>query len=349
MNRYRSIHTLHSSHSSRSDSPDVLFAKGDNLVQENYFKELTKFGIKSRNDFSEENLTDIGENPINEMPRVSNLSQIDTKPLSVSDEANVKGCQISQLSNTSAAVSPRRKISVYYRSFDVIAVQDQHKNHESDLLVRRSLSTPSVQEKKFEETVVDHAFDQNNTFSGNYRNIKDNSDSSSSSSPQRPFEDSLLDEEISDKQPIFRKVCLAPTRLKFPQIEENTIELDNLNTSQETPSKDKQVKNEINKVESVNIDSCESSILSSCPSLATDREDNEGNNTSTHSSSIFVVDNCTTIKSAITDSKLHSVNNDISQAYLASTRLIPCDKFGKSHVLSVLINCNIIQFLFNNN
>ncbi|XP_067209273.1 uncharacterized protein [Linepithema humile] len=228
--RYRSIHTLSSSpqsqqssplnrkdserqtsdcQSSRANSPDVSFAQGDGLTQGSSDKK-SALTLEPRIS-SEKDFVHPEGNQSSEMSQVSDL-QVNSK-IASEEETSAKSIQTPEASGVNNPTSPRRKISVYCRSFDLM--QDPRDDQESVLKMRQSsCDQPAKINERHDDNVESGAFKY--SFNQNYRNIKNDSDSSTNSTPQKQSRDSLLEDEPSIGQSV-RKVCLAPTRLKFPQ------------------------------------------------------------------------------------------------------------------------------------
>ncbi|XP_071554414.1 uncharacterized protein [Temnothorax nylanderi] len=219
LHTYRSIHTLSSSLTAddsrwrtfgyQNPETDAPFARGDGLTQEDRSEKSTLVA-EARSVSDQEDPGRSEENRSCEMPKVPSVLQMDSKATlekeeEKASEGEAKSFQVPEVSSASTPTSPRRKISVYYRSFDVVAVQDQRKDHPgSNLEVRQSPSDPDDSPAQVEGTAARNI----------YRNVK--SDSDSSNSTPRKFQDSLLDDEPPlVGEPILRKVHLAPTRLKF--------------------------------------------------------------------------------------------------------------------------------------
>ncbi|XP_029165441.1 uncharacterized protein LOC114936427 isoform X3 [Nylanderia fulva] len=207
----------------RTDSPDASFAQGDFcLKQENCDEKSTGSHDK--------------ENPSpsrsSEMPKVLNV--LDSMSLvATSEEEKTSGKIAQEVTSLSNPASPRRKISVYCRSFDVVSdvriVQDSCEDPRSSLEVRQFSSNPDESSTQVDERLDQKTIgeDQNSAprylFNHNYRNTQNDSNSSNDSSPQKQFRDSLLSDESPIEQPVLRKVCLAPTRLKLPQKIKNEL------------------------------------------------------------------------------------------------------------------------------
>ncbi|XP_077277861.1 uncharacterized protein LOC143906007 isoform X3 [Temnothorax americanus] len=220
LDAYRSIHTLSSSLTADDSrwrtfgyqnlETDAPFARGDGLTQEDRSEKSTLVA-EARTVSDQEDPGRSEENRSCEMPKVPSVLQMDSKATlkkkeeKKTSEGEAKSFQVPEVSSASTPTSPRRKISVYYRSFDVVAVQDQRNDHPgSNLEVRQSPCNPDDSPAQVEGTAARDV----------YRNVK--SDSDSSNSTPRKFQDSLLDDEPPlVGEPILRKVHLAPTRLKF--------------------------------------------------------------------------------------------------------------------------------------
>lgn len=249
------------------------------------------------------------ENRSCKMSKVSSILQIDSKALTMSEKetekTNTRSFQVPEVSSASNPTSPRRKISVYCRSFDVVAVQDQHEDHSgSNMEVRQSPTNPD----DFLDRIA--ATDQNSTpgakysFNQIYRNVK--SDSDSSNSTPRKFQDSL-DDELLVEEPILRKVRLAPTRLRFPQEIRNDS-----NGTAEAPVP-------------MNSTELHFSDISPLSPIGEHKEDD----VSVHSSSTFI-DKCKMeMKSVVLGSNL-CLNENVSQAHsIPNRRLFPRNQAGK--------------------
>ncbi|KAL6265416.1 hypothetical protein P5V15_002212 [Pogonomyrmex californicus] len=227
--RHRSIYTLPSSLQSE-DSKWLRFgcqtsfvAQGDGLMQKDCEEKPAL--AEASNVSDQENPICSEENRSSEMPKVSSLLQVDSKALTTSEEeeTNMKSFQVPEVSSASTPVSPRRKISVYYRSFDVVAVQDQHEAQPgSNLEVRQLPSNLDDSPMQIDKTAArdrNSLFNAKYPFGHTYRNIKSDSDSSSNSTPLKQSQDSPL----HDEPPVLRKIHLAPTRLKFSQKARNEL------------------------------------------------------------------------------------------------------------------------------
>lgn len=205
--------------SSRTDSPDASFARGDFCLKQ---EKCDKKSLATESHVSDkENPT---PNRSSEMPKVK-LNVLDSMALATtSEEEKMSGKIIQEVTSLSNPASPRRKISVYYRSFDVVAMQDSVENPKSSLEVKRYSRNPDESSARIDGERLDRkiiADERNNApkylFNHNYRNTKNDTDSSNDSSPQKQFQDSLQSDESPIEQPILRRVCLAPTRLRLPQ------------------------------------------------------------------------------------------------------------------------------------
>ncbi|CAL1685492.1 unnamed protein product [Lasius platythorax] len=318
--RYRSVHTLPSQslqpssptvedsrrqtsscQSSRTDSPDACFARGDFCLTPENCDEKS-FATEPHDDSSKENLT---PNRSSEMPKVLNVLDL-TALVATSEEEKTSTKIVQEVTSASNPASPRRKISVYCRSFDVVTVQDSCEDHQrSSLEVRRSSSNPDdssarIDERLDRETVSE---DRNNTpryqFNHNYRNTKNDSDSSNDSSPQKQFQDSLDESPI--EQPVLRKVCLAPTRLRLPQEIKNDLN----GTACASPSIEPNISN---------------SLLP--PIVDNGREEDDD---AVRSSATFIIDKCETeIKDRVLESRSCLTNeNLLRECSTSARRLFP--------------------------
>jgi len=206
---------------------DVPFARGDNLTQGDSDEKYTSPAAEARNVSDQEDPARSEEKRSSEMPKVSSVLQVDSKTLATSEEEKTdvsRSFQVPEVSSASNPASPRRKISVYCRSFDVVTVQDHPK---SNLEVRQSsVSNPDDSPTQIDKVT---AWDRNimagakYAFNNVYRNEKSDSDSTNST-PGKQFQDSLLDDEPLVEHPILRKVHLAPTRLRFLQEARNELD-----------------------------------------------------------------------------------------------------------------------------
>lgn len=245
------------------------------------------------------------------MPKVLNVLDL-TALVATSEEEKTSTKIVQEVTSASNPASPRRKISVYCRSFDVVTVQDSCEDHQrSSLEVRRSSSNPDdssarIDERLDRETVSE---DRNNTpryqFNHNYRNTKNDSDSSNDSSPQKQFQDSLDESPI--EQPVLRKVCLAPTRLRLPQEIKNDLN----GTACASPSIEPNISN---------------SLLS--PIVDNGREEDDD---AVRSSATFIIDKCETeIKDGVLESRSCLTNeNLLRECSTSARRLFPYNYTGK--------------------
>lgn len=319
VNRYRSVYTLpshslqpsspiaedskqrtFSCQSSITDSPDVSFARGDCLKQENNDRKS-----------EEENLTSNSS----EMPKIlENLLvlQMDSMTLAATSEEEKSAKIVEEAIGASNSPSPRRKLSVYCRSFDVVTVQDLCEDRQgSNVEVRRSPSDSSDSSAQVDERLVPEivARDQNSTskypFGCNYRNTKNDSESSNDSTPLKQFRDNLLEDESPIEQPVLRRICLAPTRLRLSQ-----------------------KINELNETVCVPVDFIEPSISSSFPSSVVDNGCKEDDDV-LHSSATFIVDKRETeAQDGLRESKSCSENFPREHS-TSARRLFPYNRAGK--------------------
>jgi len=272
----------------RTNSPVSFLARGDSSKQEICDE---KSVTKSSDVPDQETLVHPEENS-REMSKASSILQMDSKTFQIaSDEMDNKSSyQVPEVSNASNLINPRRKISVYCRSFDVVAMEDSREDQESNpLAVRQPTSTFAAQ---IDEKIDQIAANQNDSlkyqFNHTYRTVKNDSDSSNGSTPQKHSRDSLVEDESLIEQTIPRKVHLAPTRLKFSQ----------------------EVKNELDRI----VD-CASSIIG--------REKTD--DTSVHSMS----DNYDMLDNISFETESLSTNKDRTQEQSISLHLIPHDQSGK--------------------
>ncbi|XP_029674353.1 uncharacterized protein LOC115242296 isoform X9 [Formica exsecta] len=324
--RYRSVHTLRSQslqppsptvedsrrqtsscQSSRTDSPDACFAQGDFcLTRENCNEKL--FAMEPHGVSDKENLT---PKRSSKMPKILSVLQMDSTALAATSEEEKTNANIVQeIIGTSNPTSPRRKISVYCRSFDVVTVQDSCEDRQrSGLEIRRSSSNPDDSsariDERFDPEIV--AENLNSTpkypFNYNYRNTKNDSDSSNDSSPQKQFRDNLLEDELPIEQPVLRKVYLAPTRLRFSQ----------------------EIKKKLNETACSPSDSIEPNISNSLlfPIVDNGREEDDD---ALRSSATFIIDKCETEIEDGGTSKPYSANeNFLRECSTSARRLLPCN------------------------
>ncbi|XP_058789433.1 uncharacterized protein LOC131663213 isoform X3 [Phymastichus coffea] len=146
---------------------------------------------------------------------------------------------------TPTKLAPRRKLSVYHRSFDIDSLQTPDVLQSGEK--RRSISTPDVQESEFPgfKSKALPSFDASVTKSqllNTYRCIN-TSDSSNSPSPTkksstRDNEDDSYTDDLK-KQPVKIKkpLILAPTKFKLPDSTVNQTILLQQETGKSTPSK----------------------------------------------------------------------------------------------------------------
>lgn len=296
-----------------TSTTDVPFARGDGLTQQDRDEKSVPLAAETHDD--QKGPARSEENRSCQMSKVSNVLQTDTKALATSEKekerTSARCFQVPEVSSASNPTSPRRKISVYYRSFDVVAVQDGHENHSgSNLEVRQSPGDLD------DSPAEDAARDRNSTLSAKYpfvhvyRNAK--SDSESSNSTPQKFQDSLLDDESPFEESIPRKVRLAPTRLRFLEAG-NDLQLDGNAEASNCDSP-------------VPMNSIELNISEDLPLIGERKEDDD---VSVHSSSTFM-DKCRMeMKSTEFGSKL-SLNENVSQGYsMTNRRLFPCNQAGK--------------------
>lgn len=299
---------------------DAPFAQGDSLTQEGSDEKSAPLATKAREVSDQEDPNHSEESRSSEMPRISRVLQMDSKALATSEEekTSTRSFQVPEASSASNPASPRRKISVYCRSFDVVAVQDQREDHPgSNLEVRQSPNNLDDSPTQVDRT---DARDQNSSMPGVkypfnhvYRNAKSDSDSSNST-PGKQFQDSLLDDEPAVEQPMLRKVHLAPTRLRFPQEARN--ELDRTAAP-----------NCASPVNSLPMNSTKLDISNSSPSPIINGGLKKDNDASVDSFSTFI-DKCKMEAKNVAFESSLCLNENVSQA--PNHRLLsPCDQLGK--------------------
>lgn len=332
VNRYRSMHTLSSSaksqqssppdsknserqtsscQSSRTNSPNAVSAQEDAPTRESC-AEKSALTLESRKDS-----THPEDDQSSEMSRVSD-PQANSK-ITSEGETSATSMQTSEASGVNNWTSPRRKISVYCRSFDLTTMQDPCENQESTLKTRQLSCDQLDENSKNQNSSFKYSFNHN------YRNVKNDSDSSSNSTPQKQSQDSQLEDEPPIDRSI-RKVYLAPTRLKLPP----------------------KVTNELD--ETAEISNCTSfaadfSVLTISSSPLSSIVDNgrEKDDIATGSSSTCVTDECET--EVMCKSKSCLTNGNFSQKHPTSARrLILHNHPGKSYDL-ILINLDERQLI----
>lgn len=317
VNRYRSVHTLpshslqpsspitkeqrtFSCQSSLTDSPDVSLAQGDFCLKR---EDEKSFPAEPHDVSGKGNLTE----------EDSNILQMDSTTLATTTGEERTSAKIEEATGASNSSSPCRKISVYCRSFNVVTVQDACEDSQgSSREVRRSPSNLGECSARIDERLVPEK-DQNSTsrypFDHNYRNTKNDSDSSNGSTPQKQFQDSTLEDESPIEQPMLRRVCLAPTRLKLPQI---------INELNETACVDSTKPNVSN------------SSLSSVADDGCDEDDD-----ASRSSATFIIDKCETeIQDGLGESKSCSGNFPRERS-TSARRLFSCNHTGEFFSLAL--------------
>ncbi|XP_020283673.1 uncharacterized protein LOC109854705 isoform X4 [Pseudomyrmex gracilis] len=267
---------------SKAESFNSVFARGDVQTRENgdvvkFLPFVTESRFLSRN-----NSNKLDGDQTNEMWKVgsSALQVVPQKLAMLKEEINTaKTYQVPEVSSASNPASPRRKISVYCRSFDMAAVQDSREDPQrgSGLEARQLPSEMSDDscaqiDEKIDKVTTDVTFG----CSFNYRSTRNISDSSTDSTPTKSFGDSLPDDESPCKRSLGRTICLAPVRLKLPRKIENDLN--------ETPATSKRAFPVADSIES------DVALLSSTD----DSEREKDNVASVHSSATFIVDKCKT-------------------------------------------------------
>lgn len=286
---------------------DASFARGDGLTQEDHDEKSVLFTAEAR-DVSKEHPVHPEENLSSEMSKVSGVLKVDSKALTTSEEIkwDCTSEQVLEVSSASNPVSPRRKISVYCRPFDVMAVQDPREDHQGpNLEVRQSSSTPHNSPSQINKiTDWERNIMVNCAFNHGYRNKESDSDSMNST-PEKQFQYSLLDDDPPVKQTLLRKIHLAPTRLKFPLEAQNELH---------------RITEASNCTSPVSVNSTE---LDFSPIVGHKKDDD----VSMHSSSKFI-DKCK-MKNVVFESTPY-LNKTVSQAHLVSNRcLFSRDRTGK--------------------
>ncbi|XP_018343709.1 PREDICTED: uncharacterized protein LOC108749461 isoform X3 [Trachymyrmex septentrionalis] len=277
---------------------DASFARGDGLMQEDHDEKSVLITAEARDVFKEHS-THSEENRSSEMSKGSSILKVDSKALATSEEIkwDCTSEQVLEVNNASNPANPRRKLSVYCRPFDVVAVQDPLEDHQgSNLEVKQSSSTPHNSSSQINKiTDWERNIVMNYAFNHGYRNRESDSDSTNST-PEKQLQHSL-DDETPVEQTILRKICLAPTRLKFPL----------------------EAKNELQRI--VEASNCASPISMNSTELdffpiIGNKKDND---VSIHSSSTFI-DKCK-MKNVAFESTPY-LNKTVSQAHLVSNRCL---------------------------
>ncbi|XP_011067437.1 PREDICTED: uncharacterized protein LOC105153961 isoform X1 [Acromyrmex echinatior] len=306
--RNRSIHTLPSDlqlsslavedsrqtfgyQNPETNTIDVLFARGDGLTQEDHDEKSVLLTVEAR-EVSKEHLIHSEENRSSEMSKGSSILKVNSKVLATSEEIkwDCISEQVPEVSNASNPASPRRKISVYCRPFDVVAVQDPLENHQGpNLEVKQSSSIPHNSPSQINKiTDWERNIVMNYAFNHGYRNRESDSDSTNST-PEKQFQHSL-DDETPVEQTILRKIHLAPTRLKFPL----------------------EAKNELHRI--IEASNCASPVSMNSSELDfSPIVGNKKDDVSMHSSSTFI-DKCK-MKNVVFESTPY-LNKTVSQAHL---------------------------------
>lgn len=136
--------------------------------------------------------------------------------------------------NTDLSKIPKRKLSVFYRSFDVIAQIDQEKGRQNAADFRRTFGSPSVR--------IERARDQDADRQTNLKQRRDFRPSTLSGSP--PRDRLAIGGKSSDSQ-VSKADSLSPVTFKLPQVREGTIvaitEASNDNESHERKVADESV------------------------------------------------------------------------------------------------------------
>lgn len=322
-----------------ADADDDVFARGDSLTWESC-DEKSELEIESPDVPDQEDSLPFEECLSDEMPEVSSALQMDSKALATLEETSDESFQalpkVSGATATAAVQNPRRKISVYYRSFDVVTVRDPRDNdrESSTVEVKRTLSNPSLQnEEKLEDEKTRKRQDQDGavryTFSSTYRSTKNDSDSSNSVSPQKQFR-GIPDDELPVVQPI--KVRLAPTRLKIPQqVESEIAQAKRTNTKGSRAPRD---------MDTVELDVAPSFFLPPASVLDSDKH-GRNDSASVYSSPTFITDKCETVDGAVI--KPGSADGNSSQGHSMSARLITHNQSSESFALDFESNFRLVH------
>ncbi|XP_019699985.1 uncharacterized protein LOC105189740 isoform X4 [Harpegnathos saltator] len=323
--------------SSRKNSFDANLASGDGLTwTESSGEKSAEFGAGSTCDASgRESPTHTAASRPSEMPKVSSALRMDSKALLTLAETSAKNFQAPEMTvtspRTSSLTSPRRKLSVYHRSFDVVEVRDTREDDQGPCLeVRRSLSASSVRDNAKNELSGNETTDdcdQNDAstyfFSQPYRNIKHDSDSSNNCSPQKHFWDGdpTDDEPSPIVQPIPRKVYLAPTRLKLL-----LQEVENSGETSNTSDAKKKKKENTRDCASSATNSPESDVPSSCSTVV-------GDSPVHLSSTSLITDKYETVVDApALESNSRPLSETLSQGHLTSARSIPHNRIDSTEI-----------------
>lgn len=126
-------------------------------------------------------------------------------------------------SNTDLSKIPKRKLSVFYRSFDVIADLDQEEERQNAADFRRTFSSPSVRIERAPEEDADSRNDQIDRQTNlkqkktDYRPSIEGEKLSSSSHDRLTIGGKSSDSQVSKAD------SLSPVTFKLPQVREGTI------------------------------------------------------------------------------------------------------------------------------
>nr|XP_033194409.1 lymphoid-restricted membrane protein-like isoform X2 [Bombus vancouverensis nearcticus] len=149
-------------------------------------------------------------------------------------QTSTKATNYMTSNDTDLSKIPKRKLSVFCRSFDVIAQVDQEKEKQT-LDFRRTSSSPSVQIERTREDadskngqIDQQASLQERHFVDDYRSLNENGKFLSCSSPSR-----LSEKPSSNNGQVSKAGSLSPIGFKLPQVLEDTI-VDNYATITET-------------------------------------------------------------------------------------------------------------------
>ncbi|KAK9294183.1 hypothetical protein QLX08_011111 [Tetragonisca angustula] len=122
--------------------------------------------------------------------------------------------------STDLSKIPKRKLSVFYRSFDVIAQIDQESERQNAADFRRTFSSPSVRIERAREE--EDADSKNDEQTDRRTNLEQRRDRSSILSGSPPGDRLAIGGKSSDSQ-VSMAGSLSPVTFKLPQVREGTI------------------------------------------------------------------------------------------------------------------------------
>lgn len=191
---------------------------------------------------------------------------------------------------------PKRKLSVFYRSFDLIAPIDQEKEKET-IEFRRTSSSPSVRIERSQENneISSQTSSYKKVFVDNCRSLIDSDKGLSNSSP------GCLSEKCSTNS---ETPSWSSTTIKLPQVKEDTI-VDNYSTligRQKGNNENQEFKN---------TDSCSQHPLTSIRSINQGKQVNDGRICSKIGSNVTVKTNVFRKNSPETRVWPHTTNTDL--------------------------------------